>query len=109
SLGTVSLSSSNRLPDNTGAMLVNPVRFPPRPGQDFNQLSRYRIRHPDKDDGDRSRSLLGSLNSIRRDPDKHVEFETDQLGRQARELLKLPLRMSVLNDNVLPLNMTEVA
>src|SRR5262249_39438501 len=28
-LGTVSLSNSNRFPDNTGAMLVNPVILPP--------------------------------------------------------------------------------
>jgi len=49
------------------------------------------------------------LNSIRCDPDKHVNLETDQFGRKAGEPIELPFRMSVLNGNVLPLNMAEIA
>ena len=54
-------------------------------------------------------SLLGSLNSIRRNPNEHVYLETDQLGRKAWESIQLPFRMPELNVNVLLLNMAETA
>ena len=90
-------------------MLVNPVRFPPGRARLSTSPAVNRIRHANKNDGDRSGSVLGCYNSIRRDPDKYVNLETDQFSREAGKPIEVTLRMPVLNGNVLPFDMAEFA
>src|SRR5262249_61044584 len=60
-------------------------------------------------DGDRLGRLLGRQHRWRRHGGYDVHLEADQLGREVGEPLVLPLRPSVLHDDVLALDIAQVA
>ena len=59
-----------------------------------------RVAHSSDYDRDRGGRLLRSTARGRSQCDDEVDLETDQFGRQTREPLDLPVRRSVLNDDV---------
>src|SRR4029077_9330885 len=61
------------------------------------------------DNGNRVSSFLGSLRIRRAGRDNDVHVETNQLGRKIGQSIEFSLCISVLNDNVFPLHVTEVA
>src|SRR5262249_22989404 len=58
---------------------------------------------------DRVRGMLGSADSGSAHSHNHIHLEPDQLGREVGEPLLTPLRRAVLNDEVLALDIPEVA
>jgi hypothetical protein len=83
--------------------------FPPRVRQAGDEPLRNRIRGAPHHDRERARGVLGSADRGDAPCDNHVHLEPDQLGRQVAEPLETPLRIAVLNDEVLALDITEVA
>ena len=68
-----------------------------------------RIAHSLRDNGDHGGRLLGGAGRGRIRRDDEVDLETGQLGRQTRQSLDLPFRRSVLNDDVLTLQIAAFA
>jgi hypothetical protein len=95
------------LPANTSEISVNPVTFPPGSREAINQPKRNRIRYAKKNDGYRSGSVLSSYGSRRPGRDEHVNFETDQLIGQGREPVELIISVSIVESDVLTLNIAE--
>jgi hypothetical protein len=60
-------------------------------------------------DRDRARGVLGSTDRGGSLCHNHVHREPDQLGRLVTETLFAPLRIAVLQDEVLTLDVTEIA
>jgi hypothetical protein len=60
-------------------------------------------------DGDRARGVLGSPDRGGSPGDHHIHLEPDQLGRQVAQPLLTPLRIAVLYNEVLALNMAKLA
>ena len=67
-----------------------------------------RIGHPHKDGGDRRGGVLYGHSCIRRDRDEGVGFLPDQLGCKRGEAFETARLMTVLNYDVLPLDVTQV-
>jgi hypothetical protein len=67
-----------------------------------------RITHSSYDDRRRGEHLLCSEAGGRGSRDYEVELETGQFGSQSREPLNLPVCCSVLNDDILTLNITKL-
>ena len=65
--------------------------------------------HPGHDDGDRGRGAPGRLGRRGRTRDDHVDGEPDQLGREDGKPLDLIPVVSTLDDDVLALDVPELA
>src|SRR5215831_3449694 len=68
-----------------------------------------RIRKTDADDGNRRRGALGRQGPRRRGCHNDIHRESDQLGRERGEPVKLALRRSKLDDDVLTFHPAEIA
>jgi hypothetical protein len=60
-------------------------------------------------DWDRARGLLGSASREVSSCHNHLDVETDKLGRQMGQMVCPPLGPTVLDDDVLPLDVAKVA
>ena len=108
SLGTVSLSSSSRLPLNVGTILVIPVTFPPG-------CARLSTNPASTEDQPATRITIGivlvaSLQQwISSAPlaTNDIHFQTDHLGSECGKSLAFPLRRPVLNSIFLPFDITK--
>ena len=110
-LGTASLSSSSRFPPSSGERFVRPVTLPPgrarlsmKPASTGSEPS---ARH---NDGNRLGRILGRPD-VRVPSCYHddINLETHQLGRKLREPIVVPLRISVLNGDVLSFYVAKLA
>ena len=107
-LGKASLSSSNRLPSRSGAMMLSPVIFPP---------GRARLETSPVPTGSAaSANTMGivalaflAAKIARAGGDDDVNFETDQFGCKVRQPFEFPFCISVLNDNVFPFDIAKLA
>ena len=107
--GTVSLRSLQPLAGELRHQDAQARDVPPRPRQAGDEPLPHRIRGARHHDRDRARGVLGSAGRGGASCHNHVHLEPDQLGRQVGEPLVLPLRIAVLNDEVLALDIAEVA
>jgi len=71
-------------------------------------LFHHIVLDPD-DNGDRGGCLLRGLGRLRRVRPEHIRCQVDELGREGREPRELPFGIAGLNDDVLPLDVAEVA
>src|SRR5215510_3248126 len=107
-LGTVSLSSSSCLANSSRPALPDtPVTFPPGRARLAMSPLRANVNH---NDGDRLGGVLGCRRCLRpRRCDDQVHLEPDQLGRQVGQPVDPTLRISIVDDNILALNPSELA
>ena len=104
----VSLSNSSRLPASTDTIVVNPVMFPPgRARLSTNPFGRIGSVTSIKTIGIVLVAFLAATGSGRIGGDNHVNFKTDQLLGQRGESVDVTLGVSILEDNILPLNIAE--
>ena len=96
SLGTVSLSSSNRLPANTAPMSVNPVTFPPGRGRLSTSPAATGSTPLKKTMGIVLVAFLATRASLIPGRDQYVNFETEQLISEAGEPVELVISESIL-------------
>jgi hypothetical protein len=85
------------------------VVFPPRPRQAGDESCPNRISGACHHDRERARGVLGCTGRCGSYGHKHVDVEPDQLGRQVGEPFILSLCPTVLDDEVLALDIAEVA
>ena len=88
-------------------MLVNPVMFSPGRARLSIRSSRNRIIHTYKNNGDRSRRVLGSKSGNRARRHKQINLETYQLISQDGEPVEPIISVSILESYVLTLNIAE--
>jgi hypothetical protein len=60
-------------------------------------------------DWDRTGRLFGRQRRLRYHGNNHVNMELDQLRRKISEAIKLPVRKSILDDDILSLDVTKLA
>ena len=53
--------------------------------------------------------MVSSLNCCGRRGDNHVDFESNELGSKVGKAVKLAIRISGLDNNILSLDVTEIA
>ena len=80
-----------------------------RMGDAFDETEVHRVGHPDEHDRDARRGLLGRLGAYSRRLDDHVDFRSEQIAEQLGETLDVPVCPSFLHEDVLPLDVTELA
>ena len=108
-LGNVCLNRSRRLPSSSDLSVLNPVMFPP--GRARLVTSPLLSGSPGgrHDDRDRLRRSFGGKGTGRTRCHDDVDLEPDQLGRNLREAIFVPLRPAVLDGDALALDVAEVA
>ena len=105
----VSLSNSNRLPANTGEMVVNPVMFPPGRARLSTSPAATGSAPAIKTMGIVLVAFLAARLASRRGRDEYVNFETDQLISQGGKPVELFFSVSILESYVFALNIAERA
>src|SRR5262249_13679582 len=83
--------------------VCQPGDVPARSRKTSDEATSDRITNRYEHNGDRTRCFFGSQNAGCAGSNDDVHLETHQLSRQGGETISLPLRISVLNDNGLPL------
>src|SRR6266446_8409672 len=108
-VGTASFRSSSRFAARSGPSTVKPVTFPPgrarletRPLLTGSPALAMTM-------GDRRRRLLGRESRGRAPGHDDVHVEPNEVGREIRESLILPLRASLLERNALSFHVAEIA
>jgi hypothetical protein len=82
--------------------------FPPRPRQAGDEPFPNRFLGARHHDRARARGVLGGVDGWAAPGHNYVDLEPDQLGRQVAGPLETPLRIAVLDDEVLALHVAEV-
>src|SRR5712691_5174835 len=108
-VGTASLRNSSCFPLSSAVMVLNPVMFPPRMPQAGDQPGRNRINAHQHHDRDRARGVLGGEGRAGSPWHHHVDLELDQLSRQLAETCFTALCPALLKDDVLALDVAQVA
>jgi hypothetical protein len=80
-----------------------------RPGQLRDEPGAHWIAAERHDDRDRPRRLLGGSHRLGRRGDDHVDVEAHELGGETGESVGVAVRVSGLEDDVLALEVAEVA
>ena len=106
--GSVSLRSSSRFPGSSAPSQLKPVMFPPA-RQAGDEAFSHRIIVRRHHDGDRAGGVLRCTDPGVAPYHNHLHLESNQLGRQVREPLVPPLRPAPLNNEVLTLDIAEIA
>jgi len=83
--------------------------IPTGPGKAGHEPITHRIAYADHDDRYRLSSLLGGNDVLRGGRHDDVNLVADQLGREGRESLVLPLRRKILDRNVPAVHVTELS
>ena len=107
--GTVSLRISSRLPGSSSPRKLKPVMFPPGCARLATNPCPTGSAGGGHHDRDRARGVLGRTDRGGSLGHNHVHWEPDQLGRLVAETLFAPLRIAVLNNDVLALDIAELA
>jgi hypothetical protein len=94
---------SNLLRGNIG----QPREIPARVRQAFHKPRFNRVTHRRDDDGDRVGGVFSSQSFGSNGSDNDVNLKTDEISGESREAIASPLRISVLNADVLSLNPSE--
>ena len=80
-----------------------------RAGEASDETAADGIGHRRHDDGDGTGRALGCLDDRRRNPDDDLHLEPHELGRHLRQALRLAGRPAVLDDEVAPFDIAQLA
>jgi hypothetical protein len=103
SRGTISLVSCNRFSASSGIVTVSPTRA----GQGSGPALAHRV-GSQGDDWNRGRSLHRGGAGFRPEREDDIDTESDQIGREARHPVVVPLGVSPLDDHIAPLDVAKV-
>ena len=95
-------------PTKLGRNGGQPRSVPARPGKARHEMTN-RVTHPSKDDGDCLGRVLRGLSGRRIYRKDNVNFKTDQFSGKGGESFGCRVSESVFDENVLPLNVAELA
>ncbi len=110
SRGTVSCSSSSHLPPKPSPYpRDSPVKLPPGRAKLATSPEPNGIAHPEGDDRDRARRVLGGDGSRRGPGEEHVDLLPDHLGHQRGQSVEVTFRPASLDDEILAFDPTQLA
>ncbi len=92
-----------------GDEVGEPGRVPAGPGKTGHEPARHRVAGQGEHDRHRGRDCLGGLCGHRSADHEHVHPEADQLGRELRHPVGGPVRVAVLGEDVLALDISLLA